>query len=129
LKDLYNVTLAWGLDRNDGNYTASVWATGEDEAVRLTAEEMADAGQVKFDTKRERRGWIQERCRGFRDIYRSSSQLIGDLEALFAKELFADGPARGINLLELGKVLAENRERVLLPTAQSQAGYPTQGSG
>ncbi len=118
MKELYNVTLAWGWDRNEGNYTTSVWAESESEAIRLTAEEMADNGSVTFDSKKERREWIKERTCGFRDLYKTADQVKGDLELLFAKELFSveKGPVviRPINIVELGKVLAENRERILV---------------
>ncbi len=118
MKELYKVTLAWGWDRNGGNYTTSVWAESEGEAVRLTAEEMADNGAVMFDSKKERREWIKERTCGFCDVYITADQLKGDLELLFTKELFsAERGAvviRPINMVELGKVLAENRERIVV---------------
>lgn len=105
------------MDKNDGNYTTSVWSESEDEAVRLTAEEMADKGTVTFDNEKEHKEWIRERTCGFRDVYKTADQFKGDLELLFAKELFSDEQDRvfthQINMVELGKVLAENRKRIL----------------
>jgi len=75
-------------------------------------------GQVTFDNEEEREDWIKGRTRGFSDVYPTSDQLRGDLELLFAKELFGYGPARGVNMTELMKVLGENRDR-LLPGPQA----------
>ncbi len=117
MADIYNVTLAWGWDKNEGNYTTTVWADSENKAIRLTAEEMADNGSVKFDNAKEREEWIEDRVGGFRDVYQTSDQFTGDLVMLYAKELYPDkAPSGGhpnVNLVELGKVLAENRERIL----------------
>lgn len=115
LENVYNVTLSWG-SREEGNYSNVVLADGEESAVRVLAEEMAnhdDAGT--FDSDAEREEWIQDRVEnGFRDVYRVVDQFTQDLEALFPKQLFPDGISRSINLEALGKVLAENRERLLV---------------
>lgn len=113
MANLYTVTLAWGGD-DEGTYTTNVWANDEQHAVRLTAEEMADSGDVEFDTPEEREEWIADTITGFRDVCMTAKQVKYDLALLYAKELYPeDAPATDINMAELGKVLAENRERLL----------------
>jgi len=109
----FNVTLSWGSPEQ-GNYSDIVEAANPDAALRALAEEMADhLDGPEFDTNQEREEWVQARIDGFRDVYPVSAQLEQDLAAMFAQEIFKGGPARRIDLVELGKVLAENRERVL----------------
>jgi hypothetical protein len=109
----YNVTLSWG-SVEEGNYSDVVVAEGEHAARRALAEQMADHPDApEFDSDTEREEWIEERSNGFNDAYPVSAQLTQDLTTLFAKELFNGCSIRQINLAELGKVLAENRERIL----------------
>jgi hypothetical protein len=113
MQNVYNVTLSWG-SREEGNYSNIVLADGEESAVRVLAEEMADQDDSPtFDSDAEREEWIQDRVdNGFRDVYKVVDQFAQDLESLFPKQLFPDGISRSINLDALGEVLAENRERL-----------------
>lgn len=109
----YNVTLSWG-SVEEGNYSDAVIAEGEDAARRALAEQMARHPDApEFDSEDEREEWIKDRINGFNDVYPVSAQLTQDMAALFAQELFDCGRVRQINLVELGRVLAENRERIL----------------
>ena len=109
----YNVTLSWG-SVEEGNYSDVVIAEGEDAARRALAEQMADHPDApEFDSDSEREEWTKDRINGFNDVYPVSAQLTQDMTTLFAEELFDGGHARQINLVELGKVLAESRERIL----------------
>jgi hypothetical protein len=112
-ENVYNVTLSWG-EPEEGNHSNIVLADDHDAAVRVLAEEMADhPDSGEFDSDEDREEWIQDRLEnGFREVYRVVDQFAQDLESLFFKLLFPDGISRSINLDSLGKVLAENRERL-----------------
>jgi hypothetical protein len=111
--EFYNVTLSWG-SLEEGNYSDVVMAEDEDAARRALAEDMADLPEAsEFETDDEREEWIKDRLNGFNDVYPVSAQLRQDMGTLFAQELFGGGQARKIDLVQLGKVLAENRERIL----------------
>jgi len=109
----FNVTLSWGSPQ-EGNYSDVVEAENEGAALRALAEEMADHSDgPELDTDEEREEWILDRVNGFHDVYPVSAQLEQDLATMFAQELFNGAAARQINLVALGKLLAENSERVL----------------
>ena len=111
---LFNVTLAWGQD-DEGNFSSSAWADNEAGAALQVAEEMADSSDAPdFESDAERTSWIKGRADDLVDIYPADQQLRQDLGALFSNELFPDGVSRDINLEQLGKVLAENRERLIV---------------
>lgn len=111
---LFNVTLAWGQD-DEGNFTSKAWADDEAGAALQVAEEMADSSDAPdFESDAERTSWIKERADDVVDVYPADQQLRQDLAALYADELFPDGVSRDVNLEELGKVLAENRERLIV---------------
>lgn len=58
--ELFCVTLEWQSgDRGQGDYSVSVWAVDEDDAIRQVAEEMADSGEMSFETDAERAEYIQ----------------------------------------------------------------------
>ena len=57
---LYRVTLDWQQgDPEQGDYCTTVWATDDDEAIRLVAEEMAD--QLKHDSDKAHEMWVTDR--------------------------------------------------------------------
>ena len=114
MKQLFNVILAWG-QTDEGNYTATVAAPTDGAAALLVAEEMAESRDApKFDDDADRQQWIARRAADVVDIYPTDVQLRQDLGALFSDELYPDGVVREINLEELGRVLSENRDRLLL---------------
>lgn len=56
---LFCVILDWNPDNaEEGDYSDSVWAKDEDEAIALIAEEMADSGEEEFDTEAKRQEFI-----------------------------------------------------------------------
>ena len=58
--ELFCVTLDWQPgDDEQGDYSVSVWAVDEDDAIRQVAEEMADSGEKSFETEAERVAYIQ----------------------------------------------------------------------
>lgn len=117
MQDLFNVTAPWNPDNDEeGVYTTTVKAGNEDEAKRLCAEEMADS--LTFSSSAERQEWIDDIVNsGFIDAYPTSEELKNGLRALYGEELFPDGVHLDIDLHALGKLLSENRDRLLIKPA------------
>lgn len=117
MKTLWNVLLPWALNGDpdeEGTYATTVAGETEGEALRAAAVEMADEGSKKFDTPQERAQFIESRVTGWCDVYETKDQLQQDLSALYARELFPDGIRHTINLNVLGRLLAENRDSLLV---------------
>jgi hypothetical protein len=85
---LYRVTLDWATDDDEqGDYCILVWATDDADAIRAVAVEMADSGEIVFDSKAERAAFIAERI---------------DDAGVYAAERVADGLASTIHDLLAG---------------------------
>ncbi|WP_425952944.1 hypothetical protein [Ralstonia pseudosolanacearum] len=65
LLQLFNVTLDWEPgDEEQGDYATSVWAVDSDDAIRRVAEEMANSGEVCFDSDELRSEYIERVVNG-----------------------------------------------------------------
>lgn len=90
---LFDVTLDWCPgDNEQGDYNTLVWASSPDEAVRITAEEMADSGEIKLpDPDADPMGYAKERSELIENIISGAMQyaamdigrkILGDVETL-----------------------------------------------
>ena len=57
---LFCVTLDWNPSNSEeGDYQSNIWARDEEEAIRNIAEEMADSGDVTFESDADRTAFIK----------------------------------------------------------------------
>jgi len=115
--EMYKVTVPWNPNNDEeGIYSNYVKANSDIEATLAVVQEMAESR--KFDSQEEKLEWINDLAQsGFVDVFSISAELRNGLQIMYGEFLFPNGVQLGLDLEALGKVLAENRDRLLIKPA------------
>lgn len=107
---LFCVTLDWNPSNSEeGDYQSNTWAPTEEEAIRNIAEEMADSGQVTFDSEADRIEFIKALIDGAGPYSAAevSSSLLSDVHELMTAGEDDLSPAAMEDFKAVAEILAK----------------------